>query len=86
MLDASEDGSVGAKRVARLKAKDQLCAALCAGVLGQEKEACLGLFCGCAIAEPCCQQHARGMLGCDATHVQDDRAEASTLQDQIRRL
>jgi hypothetical protein len=86
MLDTGEDSCVAGKWIARLEAEDQLCAALCAGVLGQEKKVCLGLFCGCAIAKPCRQLHTRGILSRDAAQVQDDCAEATALQDQIRRL
>src|SRR5258708_6388197 len=86
MLNAGEDSCIAGKRTTRMKAEHQLCTALCAGVLSQKKKAGLGLFRGCAISEPCCQLHTRGILGCDATHVQYDCAEAASLQDQIRRL
>jgi hypothetical protein len=68
-----------------LKPKHQLNATLCASMLGQEKDTGLGPFCRSTIPEPGGQRYARDNLGAEACHVNDNRAEPTSLQQEIRR-
>ena len=69
---------------ARLQAQQQLSAAPGAGMLREQENAGLRPFGSRAIAKPCGQRHARSIFRRDTAHIQDEGAEASSLQEKVR--
>ncbi|WP_433965115.1 hypothetical protein [Tunturiibacter gelidiferens] len=80
MLDAGEEGWFVVKRGGGVQAENEACAALCAGMLGEEENACLASLCSSTITEPCCEGDAGGELGSNAAQVQHDCAEPACLK------
>ena len=79
MLSSSKYRCFIIERAAWHHAEYEACAALCARVLTQHKNAGLLVFRDCLVTEPCRQRHARGIFRCDAAHIENDRAETTTL-------
>src|SRR5580704_9510040 len=83
MLKTSKYCRLITKRIAWPETQEQLYAALRAGVLSQQKNASLcSLRCG-TITKPCRKRNTDNIFRSDAAHIQNDRAEATTLQKKI---
>jgi hypothetical protein len=85
MLDTGKDSCVVAKRLAWFEMQKQFDAALRAGMLRQQKDAGACSVRSGTITEPRCKRHAGGIFGSDAAHIEDNRTEATTLQEKIDR-
>ena len=83
VLEASKMVAPNSTGLCRVETQHRTGAAFCAGVLGQHDKAGLGSFGGGAVAKPGCQRHTRGKFGSNASHIENNRAEAACLQDQV---
>jgi hypothetical protein len=83
MLDSNKYRDFVPACLARLKTQQQLGAALGARMLCEEKNAGLGLLGSSSITEPRRQWYTRRILRPNATHVENDRAESTSLQKQL---
>ena len=83
MLDTCEYRRLILEWVASLHTQDESGAAFCARMLGEQKNAGLSPFRSRPISEPRRQWYTRCMLQSYASQVQDDCAEAPSLQQKV---
>ena len=80
---AGEDGCGVRIDPAGLAMEDEPRARFRARMLGEQENARVGALGGGAVAKPCGEGNAKGELGRNGAEVENDGAEASTLEEEV---